>query len=147
VPIGPRDEPDPGPSACVGDVTTLSSGVAGEPAGAWLVAADRSAGRSGTGTVDLLSPSPRGTSAGRWVISSCRVNGDVRLTGIRVRRTATSGKSPAAQSTRGVRPPPGCVASRLSVYCVGVALTLNCCIFICVLIYLRIAFGRALLGV
>jgi len=50
---GPQDEPEPGPSACVGDVTTLSSEAAGELAGAWLATAERSVGRSGTGTVGL----------------------------------------------------------------------------------------------
>ena len=48
-----RDELEPGLSACVGDVTTLSSGAAGELAGAWLATAERSAGRSGTWTVGL----------------------------------------------------------------------------------------------
>ena len=39
---GPQDEPEPGPSACVGEL-----------AGAWLATAERSMGRSGTGTVGL----------------------------------------------------------------------------------------------
>jgi len=43
-----------------------------------------------------------------------------------------SGKRPAAQSRRGIRPLPGCVASCLFLYCGGVILPLNCCIFICI---------------
>jgi len=132
VPICCRDEPEPGSTACVGDVTTLSSGAAGETAGAWLVTVERSVGRSGTGTVgvrwsrvdavveeQLERQSPRGTSAGRSVVSPCRVNGIVSVTGICVRRIRSSGRSP--EETR--RPvPSGCkAAARL------------CCVFFLVL--------------
>jgi len=44
--FGRRDEPEPGPTARGEVVTTLSSGAAEEPAGAWLVTAGQSAGRS-----------------------------------------------------------------------------------------------------
>ena len=40
----------------------------------------------GSATSRSLSPSPRGTSAGRSIVAPSRVDGDVRLTGIRVRR-------------------------------------------------------------
>jgi len=77
VPDGPRDKPEPGPSACCEDVTTLS-------------------------LVKRLESQPerrgrcrrRRKERPRSVVSPCRVDGDVRLTGIRVRRFATTGKKP-----------------------------------------------------
>jgi len=48
-----RDEPEPGQTARGEVVTTLSSGAAEEPAGAWLATAGRSAGRSRNRDVGL----------------------------------------------------------------------------------------------
>jgi len=124
VPIGPRDETGTG---TVGlhwrRVDAVVGGAAGEPARAlWSDVAVAVDERNVRGAFD------RCAEPGRRRRPSDR---HPRPSDPYVRKEP--GKRPAAPSIRGVRSRPGCVASCLSLYCVGVALPLNCWIFICVL--------------
>ena len=99
-----RDEPEPGQTARGEVVTTLSSGAAEEPAGAWLATAGRSAGRSRNRdrrpAVESRRRDRRRCQGGCWerqqVFGSsaehridCRVVGRDRPTVVHVRRAVT----------------------------------------------------------